>query len=273
MTALSLFWSKYRQLFKVEWAVLLAYRGESVIYMIGAFVQPLVGLAVWLSVSGGGSRMMNGYGAREYVLYFLGVLLVDRLTSTWDVWDVDASIRDGTMSAKLLRPFHPIHASLAQNLVYKLFFAALLVPAWVALALAFPPLRPPVGLGSYTLFVVSLLLSSAIRFAIGYEFGMLAFWTNRATGLYALYEGVHLFLAGRLAPLSMFPEWVERCALWLPFYNTVGFPVELLTGALNGRPELIVRGLALQTGWLVVFVLLFRFMWRRGLKRYGAVGG
>jgi ABC-2 type transport system permease protein len=265
------FWKKYAMLLKVEWAVMMAYRSESVIWMLGAFIQPLVGLAVWLSISGSGT--VNGYGARDYVLYFLGVLLVDRLTSTWDVWELDSSIREGTMSAKLLRPFHPLHWSLSQNLVYKLFFAAIMIPAWMVLAWMFPALRLPAGAGMLGLAALSIGLSSALRFLIGYEFGLLAFWTNRATGLYSLYEGLHLFLAGRLAPLAMFPGWVSKLAEWLPFYSTVGFPVELLTGKWNGHPEVVWRSFLTQAVWLLALAGLFRFLWKSGLKRYGAVGG
>lgn len=265
------FWRKYAVLFQVEWAVMLAYRSESVIWMIGAFIQPLVSLAVWLSISAGGP--VSGYTARDYTIYFLGVLLVERLTRSWDVWELDRDIREGALSAKLLRPFHPVHWNITQNLVYKTFFAILMIPAWVVLALAFPALRPPVGPLTYVLVLAAILISSGIRFLTGYMFGMLAFWTNRATAIFALYEGVHLFLAGRLAPLSMFPAWVAFIGKWLPFYPTVGFPVELISGKLNGQPWIIAQGFALQLFWLAALYAGFRLQWSRGLKQYGAVGG
>ncbi|XEC96509.1 ABC transporter permease [Paenibacillus tarimensis] len=265
------FMQKYIVLFKADWAVMLAYRSESLIWMVGAFIQPLVSLAVWVSLSEGGE--IAGYAARDYVLYFCGVLLVDRLTRSWDVWELDRDIREGTFSAKLLRPFHPIHWSINANLVYKLFFAALMIPAWLLLAVVFPAMRLPVGIGTLLLAAAAILLASAIRFIIGYQLGLLALWTNRATAIYALYEGIHLFLAGRIAPLSMFPDWVAELARWLPFYVTVAFPVDLLTGRLSGSKEAIMSGFAQQLFWLAVLTVVFRAEWRQGLKRYGAAGG
>jgi len=271
MNGLLWFWRKYAVMLRLEWSVMLAYRSETVVWMLGAFIQPLVSLAVWLSISGNGS--VAGYDAHDYIVYFLGVLLVERLTRTWDVWELDSSISDGSMSAKLLRPFHPIHWSMAQNLVYKLFFALTLIPIWLVLAWMFPLLRLGIGPGAYAAAALAIALSSIMRFLLGFEFGMLAFWTNRATAIYALFEGVHLFLAGRLAPLSMFPGWVDELGKWLPFYGTVGFPVELMTGKLAaGSPEALL-GFVVQAFWCVVLYVLFRWQWRQGVRRYGAVGG
>jgi len=271
MRALGLFWQKYLVLLRIEWAVMLAYRSESVIWMVGAFIQPLVSMAVWLSISE--SSEVDGFDAHAYILYFLGVLLVDRLTSTWDVWDLDASIQDGSLSAKLVRPFHPIHWSISQNLVYKAFFAVSLIPAWAVLAYFFPLQRLDISGTMYVLALLAIVLSSALRFMIGFNFGLLAFWTNRATAIYGLYEGIHLFLAGRLAPLSMFPAWVEKVAMWLPFYSTVGFPVELLTGRFKPASSEVFQNFAIQLAWLLVLCIVYRFEWKQGLHKYGAVGG
>lgn len=265
------FLRKYDSLLRVEWAIMLAYRSESFIWMLGAFVQPLVSLAVWLSIHESGYE--TGYSAGQYILYFIGVLVMDRLTRSWDVWELDRDIREGTMSAKLLRPFHPVHWSMAANLVYKLFFALLLIPVWTILSFVFPVLRLPLDVMGYVYTFVALLLASNIRFLIGYEFGILAFWTNKATAVYMLYEGVHMFLAGRIAPLSMFPDAIAEAARYLPFYLTVGFPVELMMGEFNGKPDLVLQYLLLQVGWLLLFAVLFRIMWRLGVKKYGAVGG
>ncbi|WP_284640895.1 ABC transporter permease [Paenibacillus silviterrae] len=265
------FREKYRMLLQVEWSVMLAYRSESVIWMIGSFIQPLVSLSVWLSINNSGAG--TGLSAKDYIVYFLGVLVVERLTRSWDVWELDSEIRQGTLSAKLLRPFHPIHWSIAQNLVYKSFFALLLIPAWIMLGLVWPMARPPADAVSLVLTLAAVLCSSVMCILIGYLFGMLAFWTNRATSIYMLYEGIHLFLAGRIAPLSLFPAEVARIASWLPFYSTVGFPVDLLTGRLAGQYGLIWRGFAVQAVWMLILGLLFWWLWQRGLRKYSAAGG
>ena len=63
----------------------------------------------------------------------------------------------------------------------------------------------------------------------------------------------------------------QTVAIVLPFRYMVGFPVEVLMGQLTAG-ELVV-GFAMQLGWLLVAVGLYQFVWRRGLRRYSAVGG
>lgn len=264
---------KYRTLITAEWGVTVAYRAETLIWFIGSFIQPLVSLMIWLSIeqqSGDGG--IAGYGAAQFILYFIGVMVVGRMTSSWDIWSLDQHIRQGTFSHHLLRPLHPIHTYFAANIATKLFWAVLVIPVWLLLALVLPALRLPTTPLLLMLAVASIVLAMCVRFLIGFQIGILAFWSNKAVSLYMLYDLIHLFLSGRIAPLTMFPDWVKVIAEWLPFYITIGFPVELLTGQLQA-PAAIVKGFALQAFWLCALGLLFTWQWKQGLKKYGAVGG
>lgn len=51
----------------------------------------------------------------------------------------------------------------------------------------------------------------------------------------------------------------------------ISFPVEVVTGAL--APVEVGLGFVCQLGWLVVALVLYRLCWRRGVRRYTAVGG
>jgi ABC-2 type transport system permease protein len=81
-----------------------------------------------------------------------------------------------------------------------------------------------------------------------------------------------MFLAGRLAPLSLFPPAVASVAGLLWFRPMLSFPVEILTGAVSGRDRLLL-GFASQVFWLAAWGLACLVAWRRGIRRYGAVGG
>jgi ABC-2 type transport system permease protein len=58
--------------------------------------------------------------------------------------------------------------------------------------------------------------------------------------------------------------------LWFPY--AIAFPVSLLTNT-GGWETHVVRGFLGQIAWLCVWYLIYRAVWRTGLKRYGAVGG
>jgi len=42
------------------------------------------------------------------------------MTFTWIMWEYDYRIREGLLSPVLLRPVHPIHADIADNISSKL---------------------------------------------------------------------------------------------------------------------------------------------------------
>src|SRR5947209_15761421 len=76
--------------------------------------MPLVQLAIWHAVAADGP--VGRFDQREFTAYYLAVLAVRLITSTWVVWQMSMEIRDGTLSAKLLRPVHPLFAYAAEHL-------------------------------------------------------------------------------------------------------------------------------------------------------------
>ena len=119
-------------------------------------------------------------------------------------------------------------------------------------------------------FTLSLLGAFMLSTLMGTAFGMVSFWTTQSSNLFNLWFGIGQFLSGWIAPLALFPDWFSQPAAFLPFHSTLGFPVEILIGRADDAE--IVRGLAVSLFWSVAFALVYRFLWRRGIARYEAVG-
>jgi ABC-2 type transport system permease protein len=73
----------------------------------------------------------------------------------------------------------------------------------------------------------------------------------------------------RCRPACFRRAW-RRWSEYLPFHATLGFPVELMIGRLSGPRSR--RGWRCRRLWLAVFGGLALWLWRRGLRSYGAVG-
>lgn len=259
----------YAQMMKVHWSILLEYRGDTFFYMIGSFVYPLVLLAVWLAVSAGGS--IGGYGQQEFILYFLMVMFVARLTAYWDPWAIEPMIREGTLSSYLLRPSAFFHWQFSENLVYKLFYCVIMLVAW---AIAWPfteVVRIPLHPAFLLVVLLALLMAIMIRYMFGFCLALLGFWTTRMLAIVNLAELMGQFLSGRIAPFSLLPDWVQASQNYMPFYWMLGFPVDVLTEKVTGVA--IWNGLLIQSLWTAGFVGLYFVMWKQGLKKYSAVGG
>ena len=74
-----------------------------------------------------------------------------------------------------------------------------------------------------------------------------------------------------MAPLELLPEWLRQIAVVLPFYATMGFPVELLMGRLDGAET--PRGFVVAAAWAAAFAVGYVGGWRPALRRYQAVAG
>jgi ABC-2 type transport system permease protein len=169
----------------------------------------------------------------------------------------------------LLRPIHPIHRDIAENLSYKLLTLSVMLPVAVGLGFYFQvDLRPAPW--AIVAFVPALVLAFALRFMIEWALAMAAFWTTRVSALNSLYYLVSLFLSGQMAPLSLLPPPIQTLATVLPFRWTVAFPVEVLLGRLTMRETLL--GFVAQAVWLLLSLGLMTAVWRAGVRRYSAVG-
>lgn len=261
---------RYLALMRVGWLVDLQYRAAIVIWLVLGAAQPLVSLAIWWVVAGGGE--VGGFGRADFARYFFALMLVDQLTLAWDVWYIDRWIREGEMNFRLARPLDPIHEAIADNLAYKAKSAALTAGVWAVTAVFWPAVRLPFEPAQWLLAGMAVVPAMAIRFLSTYVNGLLAFWTTRATAIAELQYGLSLFLSGRIAPLSLLPPVVTAAAgvLWFPYM--LAFPVEVLTGQVTAGPEYL-RGLGWQLLWVGIWLGLYRVVWVRGRRRYGAVGG
>ena len=261
--------SYYGAQFAVVFAVQLAYRGAVLIWLISLVTQPLISLVVWTTVARANGGSAGGITTGEYAAYFVAVMVVNQLTFTWHAWEFEWRVRTGYFSPILLRPIHPIHNDIAQNLTFKALTFVVLLPTAIGLAFAFGADFNPSPLDIIAV-VPALLLAMGLRFFVEWSVALAAFWLTRTQAINQVFAVATFFLAGQAAPLALFPEPVQIIAAILPFRWMLAFPVELLLGGLSGTE--ILRGLLVQVVWIALALALMRALWARGVRRYSAVG-
>jgi ABC-2 type transport system permease protein len=255
-------------LFRVGLAEIVAYRAEFLVWILTTNM-PLVMLAIWHAVAADGP--VGRFDQRQFTAYYLAVLAVRLLTSTWVVWQMSMEIRDGTLSARLLRPLHPLLAYAAQHmaavpmraLVVSPILAILFFVAGDRLAV-----RDPELLG---IFFASLLGAWLLIFFTMVLVGALAFFVESAVAVFELWLAVHAIFSGYLVPLEALPAWIGRAAAVMPFRFMLGYPVEIFVGLMGPREAL--QQLAVQWGYVLVLFGAALLVWRSGVKRFAAFGG
>jgi ABC-2 type transport system permease protein len=259
----------YLQQFKTTLAMMFQYRASLVIWMIGQVLEPLVYLIVWTVVSKTSGGSVGGYTTSEFAGYFIVLMLVNQFTYTWIMYEFEYRVREGALSLALLKPVHPIHSDIADNVSSKLITLPIMILIAAALAVAFHA-SISLSLWSVAVFIPALLLAFFVRFLLEWTLALAAFWTTRVSAINQTYFVLMLFLSGQLAPLALLPSPVQVVAGILPFRWMIGFPVELLLGRLTLIKAL--EGLGIQAAWLLAGFILLRLVWRGGVRVYSAVG-
>jgi ABC-2 type transport system permease protein len=258
----------YRGRFAVALAANLAYRGAVSIWIFTSIIQPLVFIVVWRTVAAGGST--GGFTGGQFVAYFLVMMVVDHLTFIWHMWEFEWRIRTGAFSPLLLRPVHPIHNDVCENLAYKLVGLVGVLPAAVVLGVVFDADLGGIGAAEILAFLPALVLAMGLRFLVEWCLALSAFWLTKVTAINALFFALTSFFGGFFAPLAVLPGWMQTVATWTPFSWSLAFPVEVLLGRRTG-PDIVI-GYAAQLGWIVLALAGLWLLWRRATRRYSAVG-
>lgn len=262
----------YPTLLRVGLAEAIAYRAEMIVWMLTT-TMPLVSLALWHAVAADGPIGPSGqFGQAKLIAYFLAALIVRQLTGSWVVWEMNQDIKSGRLSMRLLRPIHPLLAYSAENLAALPMRGALSLPIAVVLLVtvgrhfthdwAMLPILCVALLGAW---LITFLFMSAI--------GTLGFFMESSSAVFEVYLGLFFALSGYLFPLELLAvraPWVLTLSRALPFYYTLGFPIEVMLG-LHTRAAAL-RALAVEWAYVLGLYLLVRWLWRVGMKRFNAYG-
>jgi len=255
-------------LLRVGFAEAVAYRAEFLVWLLSTNM-PLVMLALWHAAAQGGP--VGRYGGPEFTAYFLVALVVRLLTGAWVIWELNFEIRQGTLAFRLLRPVHPLLAYASENLAAVPLRLVLSTPVVALLLLSSGgPLlsRDPL---CWAVFPVAVAGAWAITFLAMSLIGVLAFYFESAGSVFEIWMGLFGVFSGYLVPLDLLPPWLGALARVLPFRYMLAFPVELVTG-LMPRSQAFGE-LAVQWLFAAGLFLLVTLAWRRGLRRFSAVGG
>jgi ABC-2 type transport system permease protein len=259
----------YRALVVAYFQQAAQYRVQHALWLLFAVVRPVVFLAAWAAAAGTQGGAIGDYSIGDFAAYYVCLTLVSQLTMTWNVYDFEMEVRQGKLSPKLLRPLHPLHYAIVENLVYKLSTLPVLAPALILIAWTFQA-HFQTQLWHVALFVPSVLLAAALRFVSGWFVASFAFWMTRIHGVLQLYDRLGFVFAGQIAPLALLPGWLAGVGYALPFAYMLWAPAEILRGGLSLDQTLLV--IVGQVVWLVISWIGFLLLWRLGLRRFSAVG-
>lgn len=237
----------------------MAGRAFLITLVIEQAVTPLLGFAIW------STALPNASGISTY--YFV-LLIVQLMTVSYEHHTLSNGIYAGTFGQELVKPQPPVLVSLGENLALRIWHVLIGIPLFAGLWLV---ADIAVDGHNMLLAIPGMVLAAAIRFLFTYTLALTAFWSQQAHGTVGFGETLIFLLGGSAAPIALFPERFQLLAASLPFRAMLGFPAEIAAGDLS-RAE-VTAGYGWQVVWLAVGILLAVTVWRRGVRRFAAVGG
>jgi ABC-2 type transport system permease protein len=254
----------FKALVLTYYAYMMEYRSELLLWALSGSL-PFILMGVWTQAADKGNF---GLSAVEFARYFLAVYLVRQLTVVWVIWEFEREIVDGKLSFRLLQPLDPVWHHVWSHIGER--FARL--PFIFGLITLFFWLYPDAfwlpSLSTVGLFSIAAIFAFALQFLIQYTLAMFAFWTEKASAIQEVWFLIHLFLSGAIAPLELFPPEIRSIALWTPFPYILNFPASILTGLKVDFGQ----SLGVMVLWFILFLMLNRWLWRRGLRQYSGMG-
>lgn len=268
-----------RAYLSVYFALMSAYRAEIFLWAIATSL-PIIMMGVWFEAAESGA--FAGFTGVDAARYFIAVFIVRQITICWVIHDFEYNVVSGKLSPMLLHPVDPIYRFILMHLGEqgaRLPFGAILVGLCFVIvpqALWGSDAQPGVWLPVWWQLLLGIAAcygAFLLRFFIQYTTAMFAFWIERVAALDGINYLPYIFLSGLTVPIQVLPEKVQTVVLWTPFPYMLWFPAQLLSAPSETiSAAFVLRGFGVLFAWTIVFFILNRWLWRKGLKHYSAMG-
>ncbi len=261
-------WRQIKALVRVYLQDGLAYRAQGFIWVLTDVVTAVTMPLVWLAAGQG--QTIQGYAPNEFVLYYLAMLLISQFTISHYMWDISFEIREGVFSTQIVRPIGYLRFMLIRNFTWRCLRTSLFLPWFVLFMIFYSSVLKGSNVYLGWELWASVLLGHFVSIIFVVGFGMIALITQEAQSIFELYYLPMSFLGGHLFPVALLPEWAQKVAFYTPFYYTAGAPTEILIGRITGPAIMPILGM--QIVWIIGSYLLFRLLFKIGMKHYTGVG-
>jgi ABC-2 type transport system permease protein len=257
----------------------LVYRGDFALGTLMRFLPIVTQIFLWgavfsaLEAGRGPAPTVAGYTYPDFIAYYL-LTMVSRAFSSMPglASGIARDIRSGAVKKYLIQPVDLVGFLLLYRVAHKLvYYAVALVP----FAAVFYLLRDyfpgwPDGL-TMLAYVASLVLSFLLGFFLEATLGMIGFWFLEVSSLLFVYMLFNFFFSGHMFPIDMLPGVWGSLVKSTPLVYLAYFPSAVFLGKIAGVE--LAWGLAIQCGWVVLFIVTARVAFRRGVRHYSGFGG
>ncbi len=219
------------------------------------------------------SPQVFGYDQSQILTYILLTLIVVSIVLSSPSGErIGEEIANGDLSNYLVKPLNYLRYWFIRDVASKILNLSFNI---LELSLLFLWLRPIVNLPNNLIsifgFVYAISIAVGIYFLLNASLRFFAFWSPENIWSIAFLTFVFLeTLSGAVFPLDILPKTVQIGLQFTPFPYLIYYPIAIFLGKIQGLE--IIRILIQSTIWLFLIFRFAQFIWKKGLKTYGAYG-
>jgi ABC-2 type transport system permease protein len=251
----------------------LLYRSALAIFLISEAFATAGFIAFWYK-SAQSNPQQTFYRPMGLVLYFALVTFHHGIQHHAASRELGSDIRLGKLSCSLIRPYPFLSQAMLKSMAFSTTYFVLLLPLLGGALWLAPGLWEEFTAGAASLdwgrYLAALMIGLIAGWIIRVIIGMFAFDMAQIWGPDTFFIALYFAASGSVFPVDLLPAHILGAVKWTPMYYMVGFPV--LT--VMGRIDPAVFWHEATRGLLVIAVtsLVMLLMWRRGIKRFEAIG-
>jgi ABC-2 type transport system permease protein len=265
---------KYVTILRVSLSERMTYRSDFLIGTTLRFLPMVTTILLWQAVYvGSGQTSLAGFKYNEMIAYLL-LVHISRMFSSMPglAGGIAREIREGTLKRYLTQPVDMIGYLTSYRIAHKVAYITMsFIPYAILFFICrnyFDGFPDAPTLAAY---VVSLILAFMVGFYFEVAVGMVGFWFLEVTSLLYIVMTLNFFISGHMLPLDLLPQPWQGILKALPFQYMAYFPAVVFLGKVRGMS--LIYHLLGELAWALFFLGLARYLYRLGLRRYGAYGG
>lgn len=264
---------KYKTCFVMGIQKAFEYRFDFFIGYFSAIFPIIIQVSMWTAIyHSTHTGMLYGYSYKQMILYTFFVGIIGRFLATGFEYEMNDDIKNGGLNKFIVKPvnycFYRSACFLGERASVSIVFLAILL----FFAVLF-------GIGGYfevtiirvLCFFISLILSLLLNFSVYFCIGILGLWMNEISRVFPAISIVLSVLSGSVFPLDILGDGMNQIIFFLPFKYLLQFPVDLITGKQFGYS--ILLALLVQAVWAIIIWGIAQILWKKGMRKYIAVGG
>jgi ABC-2 type transport system permease protein len=212
-----------------------------------------------------------GVTLQQMVTYGVLSMAIENLFYTGPQYYMAQQVRSGAIDGDLLKPLDFHFHMLARSTGETLFRIIVMVLPALLLGYFLFDLQLPSTSAAGFLFVVALSLGFLVNFHLDFLLGVIGLATLEVHSIDWAFHATSRFFSGQYVPLWLFPGALGIVADILPFRSIFFTPLSIYTGVLSGGA--ITLAVGLQLLWLLILLIISRWLWERIQLRIVSQGG